>query len=156
VKDSDRRGLFKHRTDLTPRFGDIDAVGHVNNARYASFLEEARIAYAKEVLGWDGNLESLNIVLADLHVEFKYPIFLSDRVYILSRVSSVGGRSFSFEYQIYVENGEGDRLVSTAETALVYYNYREGKAEKIPPDWRDAIRNYESASPDRLDKPSGT
>ncbi len=88
---------YRHKSEVTVRFGDIDAVGHVNNARYASYLEQARMAYAREVLSWDGSLNSLNIVLADLHLEFRAPIFLQDSVQVYSRVTRLGGRSFTIE-----------------------------------------------------------
>jgi acyl-CoA thioester hydrolase len=145
---NDEKNAFRHRTVFVPRFGDIDAVGHVNNARYSSYLEEARVSYAKEVLGWNGILDSLNIVVADLHLEFKNPIFLQDEVLILSRVSEVGGRSFTFRYLIYALRDGQEVLAARASTALVYFDYRSGRSARIPDDWRSAISAYEDSAPE--------
>ena len=62
MKDIDL-SKFKHHIDLNVRFMDLDALQHVNNARYLNFLEESRIAYSQEVLNMFNNLSELNVVV---------------------------------------------------------------------------------------------
>ena len=56
--------LFQHKIKLNVRFMDLDAMHHVNNARYLNFLEESRIAYSQEVLQQFNDIKSFNAVVA--------------------------------------------------------------------------------------------
>jgi len=63
-------------TTIDVRYRDIDAMGHVNNAVYASYLEQARINYFQDLLGVD--LSAVGAVLATITIEYERPVELSD------------------------------------------------------------------------------
>ena len=60
---------FKHRISIKVRFSDLDAMGHVNNAAYLSYLEEARFDYYNHVLGIDTNGLDFNAVIARIEID---------------------------------------------------------------------------------------
>ena len=47
--------LFKHKIKMNIRFSDLDAMGHVNNAKYLTYLEEARIDYLNNIICLSSN-----------------------------------------------------------------------------------------------------
>ena len=95
------------------RFRDCDAMGHVNNAVYSTYLEQARI-------GILGGLEPY--ILARVEIDFRAEVRSDEDVEVRSRCSSVGTRSFELEHQIWT----GDRLVAEAKSVLVGYDYTSG------------------------------
>ena len=77
----DLPGTFPHRLTIDVRLGDTDAMGHMNNARYLTFCESARVEYWERVTGrpfpvvTQGATESM--ILADIRVTFRSPVFVT-------------------------------------------------------------------------------
>ena len=81
-----------HRTAIQLRFADVDAMGHINNARYAEFLEVARMDMSV-ALGIDG--EEDHSVLARLEIDYVREIRLGQAVVVESLVERVGRSSWT-------------------------------------------------------------
>jgi acyl-CoA thioester hydrolase len=95
------------------RFRDCDAMGHVNNAVYSTYLEQARI-------GILGALEPF--ILARVEIDFRAELRADEDVEVRSRCSKIGIKSFELEHQIWAS----DRLVADAKSVLVGYDYTVG------------------------------
>jgi acyl-CoA thioester hydrolase len=95
------------------RFRDCDAMGHVNNAVYSTYLEQARI-------GILGGLEPF--ILARVEIDFRAELRTGDDVEVHSRCSKIGNKSFELEHEIRA----GERLVAEAKSVLVGYDYDAG------------------------------
>ncbi|AHC15215.1 acyl-CoA thioesterase [Salinispira pacifica] len=134
---------YRHSRIMEVRFIDLDALAHVNNAKYLNYLEEARLAYARDVLGWDGDIRHLGLVVAGVEIQYKLPILLNEKVEIRTRVSRLGGRSFEMEYLILKINGENSELAARAKTVQVSVNEETGKSTRLPEEWRQIIQTYE-------------
>jgi acyl-CoA thioester hydrolase len=129
---------FDHHVDISLRYRDLDPMNHVNNAVYASFLEQARNAYFQDVLGT--RLDEEDMVIADLEVEFQRPVTLADdAVRIHTRVPSLGTSSFPVEY---VVAADGEQK-ATGATTLVCYDREAGSSRPIPDEWRETIAAFE-------------
>lgn len=133
--------IFRHRTPVQVRFGDIDMFQHLNNARYLTFLEQARVKYAIDVMGWDGQNHTLNMILARVELDFLKPVWLKDRVVVLTRCGRIGAKSYDFEYLI-VRNDD-DEVVAQAKTVLVAYDLRSGQSVPLPDALKQAMTEYE-------------
>ena len=129
---------FSYEIDIDTRFRDIDAMGHVNNAVYASFLEQARITYIEDVAGVD--LEQAGLVIATLTIDFRQPIEFGQTVTVRLRVPEIGTASMLFEYEI---RADGD-LAATAETLLVHVDRETGESVPIPEAWRERVATHEN------------
>ena len=130
-------------TTVAVRYDDIDSYGHVNNVRYGTYLEEARIDYLATVVG-DGDRSFLagsddGIVIKTLEIEFEAPLRDVRSVDIELTVPRLGTTSFPIEYAVR----DGSDTVATAETTVVTYDRKAGEPCPIPEDWRDAIREFE-------------
>src|SRR5215203_4793716 len=112
---------FVHRDQV--RFRDCDAMGHVNNAVYSTYLEEARI-------GVLGGLSEF--ILARMEIDFRAELRAGEEVEIGTRCPRVGTKSFELEHELRA----GDRVVATARSVLVAYDYGRGESVPVPDELR--------------------
>lgn len=135
---------FEYTTAVEVRYTDIDTYGHVNNATYATYFEEARIDYLNDVVDasealLSGGESGTGIVIANLEVDFVQPVRISDSVTVAVRIPRLGEKSFPFEYEVRTENG----VAATGETTVVTYDRDAESSRSIPEDWRSAITQFE-------------
>ena len=123
-------------------FRDLDAFGHVNNGVYLTYIENARIGYARDVIGIE-SLEGLLMIVASVKIDFRSRANLGDTLEIGARTTRVGTKSFDLEHEIRAQDG---RLVAEAASTLVAFDYDADETMPIPPEWRERIENYESRS----------
>ncbi|MBL4754512.1 MAG: acyl-CoA thioesterase [Flavobacteriales bacterium] len=127
-----------HHTSVAIRFADLDKLGHVNNAKYLTYIESARIPYFLDVMGEQINWNEQGIILAKAEVNFAIPVDLDDvEVSIFTHCSRIGGKSFDLSYVI--TKSDGRTICATALTTLVCYNYLEGKTVAVPDSWREKM-----------------
>ncbi len=131
---------FRISTTIEVRWRDLDALNHVNNAVYFTYLEQARFQYLQE-LGLVPDIPSgIGMILADAHCRFESPLALGERVTVYIRVSELRRSSFIFQYRV---EGEDGRLAAEARTAQVCYDYEEQHPIPIPDEWRETIVHFE-------------
>ena len=135
---------FRHRTSLDVRFRDIDAFGHVNNAVFSTYAEQARVQYLLDVIGPTEPFERMPLILARLEIDFRSPILLGERVTVASRVDRIGSSSIGMRHRILA--GDDERLAADVESVLVAYDYADAAPIPVPAEWRDRIGTYEARS----------
>ena len=124
------RRVFTHRVEV--RFRDCDPLGHVNNAVYLTYLEQARFSYWRQVWGFRDHQSSADIpgvILARVECDYKRPATYGEVLEVRMTVGDVGRTSFRFDYEIVNEEG---RTVALAKTVLVMYDYAAGTSVPIP------------------------
>ena len=127
-----------HQTRVAIRFADLDKLGHVNNAKYLTYLESARISYFIEIVGEQVNWNEQGIILAKAEINFAMPVELEDvEVSIFTSCSRIGGKSFDLSYVI--TKSDGTTICATGLTTMVCYNYLEGKTVQIPDSWKEKL-----------------
>jgi acyl-CoA thioester hydrolase len=119
--------------EMQVRFRDIDPMNHVNNAVYASYLEQARTLLYEDRLGVD--LGAVDTVLAHLSLDFKAPIELADDVTVRLSIGDVGRSSIPMDYEIRAD-GE---LTATGHTVQVVFDRETGESVSVPDEWREAF-----------------
>ena len=119
---------FVHRERV--RFRDVDAMGHVNNAVFLTYLEEARIAY---LLRFDAGVEEM--IMARVEVDFRAPLRSGDELEIGVRPVTVGTKSFQLEYEVR----SGETVAAEAKTVIVSFDYESGRPVELPKTWREAL-----------------
>ncbi|WP_254546599.1 acyl-CoA thioesterase [Halomarina pelagica] len=122
-----------YSTTIQVRFRDIDAMDHVNSAVYATYLEQARAAFFRDVL--DERLDRVDTVIARQEIEYRHPIDLGDAVRVDVEVSRLGESSVTMTYEVYAD---GD-LAATAETVQVAYDRETERSRPLPAAWRERI-----------------
>jgi len=121
---------FEHEIDV--RFRDCDAMGHVNNAVYLTYLEQARVESWQRMTGMTGFPRS--VILARVEIDYRSPATLGDRLFVRLRVAAVGRTSFTLDCEI--GNARTRETVASARTVQVMYDYAVGRPVEIPADVR--------------------
>jgi acyl-CoA thioester hydrolase len=134
---------FKHKSSIQIRFKDIDHMGHVNNANHITYFELARIHYFRDVINESVNWNEQGVILAKTEINYHRPILLSDNVFVYSRVSKMGNKSYEVEYAITVENGDDVFVCASGMSVQVCYNYLNNTTVSIPESWREKVTAYE-------------
>lgn len=124
-------------TQVAVRYRDLDTLSHVNNAVFATYVEEARVAYVDEV--FQADLEEAPFVIASLSIDFERRVTLGDVVEVTVEVPELGESSVPMAYELAVD---GER-VATAETTLVFLDDDHESAVPIPEGIRERIRAEE-------------
>lgn len=127
----------EYTVDVPVRYRDLDTLKHVNNAVYATYMEEARGGYAADVLGLE--FEEYNFVLAHLELTFERPVTLGETVTVGVETSKLGESSATMAYDMRVE----DEPVATGETTIVFVDQEENHPMPIPDEIRERIVEYE-------------
>ncbi len=111
------------------RWGDLDAFGHVNNATYLIYAQEARFAWSK----------MLEMVVARAEVDFIAPIYTGD-IYIDVEiwVNKIGNSSFGVTYEMK----NGDKLLARVKTVQVTVSMDTKKSRPINDAERDFLNKY--------------
>ncbi len=135
---------FKHKISLKVRFADLDAMRHVNNAAYLSYLEEGRIAYFNDVLSAPKGSLAFGAVVARVEIDYFTPIELGDDVEILTRIDSFGEKSSVVHNAILVTRNNEKITAAFAVTYLVSYDYKSKKTVPIPDSVKEIITQFES------------
>ncbi|WP_455448439.1 acyl-CoA thioesterase [Natrinema thermotolerans] len=126
---------YSYETEIDVRLRDIDFMGHVNNAVYATYLEQAREAYFRDVL--DISLEETTTVLVSLEIEYERPIEADETVTVAFSVSELGEASLPMTYEI---RADGERA-ATARTVQVLAEPDGDGSRPIPAEWRRRIES---------------
>ena len=145
----DLPGDFGCRRDVEVRFADTDAMGHVNNANYLTYCEIARAAYYETVtgrplpLGIHGAEEGM--ILAEVRVTFRAPAFYGETLAVETRVIALGRTSFTMEHRITAPASRygSARLIATATSVLVTYDYSAGRPIMLPASLVAAVEGFE-------------
>jgi acyl-CoA thioester hydrolase len=148
----DIAGDFAHRHLVEVRLADTDAMGHVNNANYLTYVEIARVAYYEQVTG---NLLPIGVhgaeegmILAEIRMTYRSPAFYGETLTVESRIERIGRTSFGMVHRITAPDSRvaKARLVAVADSTLVSYDYREECPIPVPDDWRVAMETFEGRS----------
>ena len=119
---------FVHRE--TVRFRDVDAMGHVNNAVYLTYIEDARIAFLRPM-----GADVPDMILARAEIDFRAPLAEGDALEIGVRPLRVGTKSFELEYELRV----GEKVAAQAKTVIVSYDYGSRRPVAVPDHWREKL-----------------
>jgi len=133
---------FRFYFPIEVRYGDLDPQGHVNNARFLTYFEQARINYVIHLDLWDQrSYLSIGFILANIQVTFLSPILFKQEIQVGVRVTGLGNKSLTMEYSI--EDGKSGGQLASGTSTLVTYNYQDGKTIPIPKHWRKVISDFE-------------
>jgi len=117
-------------------------MNHVNNAKYLTYIESARINYFRDVFSRD-MFDSPGFILAKATIDFLLPLALQDEIKVLTRCSRIGNKSFDLEYEIVRLNSTTPQTVAKAQTVQVAYDYSKNTTVPIPDEWTKKIEAYE-------------
>jgi acyl-CoA thioester hydrolase len=132
-----KEGRF--RFDVALRWSDLDAYGHVNNARFLTIYEEARVAmfFVGARAHGLGSFEE-GIVIARHEVDYLKPVDYGDPVRVEMWISELRAAAFTVSYELF----DDDVLASRAKSVCVPYNLEQGFPRRLSDTERDFLKPY--------------
>ena len=136
---------YRYSTIIPIRYGDMDTLGHVNNAKYLTYLEQSRISYIRDRGLWDGSLSAQGLIIARIEIDYRAPISMDDgEAVVWTRVSRIGTKSFDMTQLVLVERADQVVTAAEARTVIVVYDYTAAVTALIPDAWRTLITSFEA------------
>jgi acyl-CoA thioester hydrolase len=132
---------FKHKVSVQIRFNDIDLAGHVNNAVYQEYFDRARLDYFKDCFKQQIDWTKEGFVIASIQVDFFSPVFLEDKISVVTCVESIGEKSLIM-VQLLFKEGEVEPAAH-GKTVMVSYDYRKRESIAMPTEWIKLFEAYE-------------
>ena len=130
---------FDYWVTLATRWGDLDAMQHINHATYLTFMETARLDYY-EYLGFERqNWDHIKgTILGSMTVYYHQQVLHPAQLDIGQRISKVGYKSFDILTGIFVADQNIPAL--TATFTVVCFNYKKNTTIPVPDKIRDKCR----------------
>jgi acyl-CoA thioester hydrolase len=119
------------------RFGDLDALGHVNNAVYLTYIEAARLAYCATLA--ITNPARPDLMLARVEADYLRPVLMNQDVRVTSSVTRIGNKSLIMQHDVIADGSVAAKL----ETVLVWYDHDAQTSLAVPDDVRNKILEFE-------------
>lgn len=129
-------GTFKFRSEIPVRWGDQDAYGHVNNALYIRYLEEARV----QLLASLGDMVTGSIapVVINVGCTFLRPIVYPATIVVDCYIGDIGRSSFMVNYRLHTLD-DSETLYSEGYSKVVWMDHSTGRSVPLPDSVREQI-----------------
>lgn len=123
------------------RWDDIDAFGHVNNAKYLTYIQEARFQWSFYQYASQNEQPTLvEMVVARAEVDYLVPIYEGGRFYDVNLwVESIGNSSFTMGYEVVGDNGVVHARVKSVQVAV---SMETKKSRPLTESERDFLNKY--------------
>ena len=128
-------------TEIKVRGYHLDVFGHVNNARYLEFLEEARWTYLEQMgISFDSFAKKgISLAVVNININYRAPSVLGDELLVETTLNRIGNRSIVLNQVIHKKHN--NKRVIDAEVTFVIIDLSTGKAIQIDDDlkrqWRE-------------------
>jgi len=120
------------------RFGDLDAMRHVNNVAFLTFFEDARISYLSELFGEDPlTRREFGLIFAECKINYRAPAFFGEEIRCCIRPGEVRRSSARLEFAMFAVGD--DRLLAEGYGVVVGYDYAAGRSMPLPDAFKAAL-----------------
>jgi acyl-CoA thioester hydrolase len=141
VKEENR---LAHIERIPIRWGDMDAMGHVNNTVYFRYMEQARISWFRALVPEREAWVSTGIVIANASCNYKRAITYPGTVEVRLYVGKPGGSSVATHYELRVD--ADPELYADGAAVVVFVDMKAQKAKRIPDGIRERLLGARVAS----------
>jgi acyl-CoA thioester hydrolase len=121
------------------RFGDLDAMRHLNNVVFLRYFETARIAYLRELVPSHDPAhpenDAFGLIFAECHINYRSPVHFDEEVAVVCSIGNVKRSSFRVEFEMRV----GSRLAAEGYGVLVGFDYQAQQAAQLPEVLRETL-----------------
>ena len=131
-------------SEIAVRFGECDGLGHVNNAMYYTYMEQARVEIFR-LFNPTLNLETWNLIVASTRCDYLRQVGFAETLRIYTWIGRLGRSSFTVEHALANERGE---WVARGQAVMIGYDYEAKKAESLGDDTLRALTSHMEAPPE--------
>tara|TARA_R110002050_G_scaffold300621_3_gene471034 strand:- start:8508 stop:8921 length:414 start_codon:yes stop_codon:yes gene_type:complete len=134
---------MKFFSPIDIRFRDLDALGHVNNVVYMTYVEQARVRYFDAVFGTRHDWDEWGVLLARTEINYIQPLLFKDVAKCGLECVAIGNKSMEFEFKMFKTVDGNDIEVASGLNVLVAFNHTENKSILVPDVWKNAVEAFE-------------
>ena len=135
-----RKDDFAWSLPIAVRWGDMDSMGHVNNAMFFTYDEQTRIDYFAARMKDDARFwKDYGLILARIECDFLAQVHAPATLEARFRIAEFGRTSMKTVAGMFLD----DKLVAVTRGVLVWFDYQQGKALPIPDTVKSIIRSFE-------------
>ena len=129
---------FDHEISIETRWGDMDALGHLNHAKYLTYMENARIDYYTSFGFGDMRQEqNPSIILGSMTIDYISQVIHPATLIVCHRINRVGTKSFDFLGAIFHEGK--DYPICTGLFNVISFDYKAQQSVDVPKIIRDHL-----------------
>lgn len=145
MKAPPSRDDYRHVINLAVRWGDMDMLGHINNAKYFTYVETARVAYFETLVGRDRKSgKDGGFILASVGCDFLAQLHYPAQLEVGTRVTRIGRSSMQLEHAIF----SGGVAHGVLQATVVWFDYALQRTLPVPETVRAFIREREQGRVD--------
>ena len=124
-------------TDIYVRFCETDSGGHVNNASYFFYFEEARTRFFKSILEQE---DRINFIIARSECDYVAQAFAAQTLTVKSSIAHIGTKSFTMVHEVYEKTSE--KLIAKGRAIIVCFDFQQQKSIPISDELRAKLAQY--------------
>lgn len=129
-----------HTIELKIRGYHLDLFGHVNNARYLEFLEEARWAAFEKTVDLEALArKGLAFTVVNININYRRPAVMNDVICVETGIEQWRRRSAVIRQEVKLK--ESDALVADAQVTFVIFDTREQKTAVLEGELLTMLNN---------------
>lgn len=137
--------LAKVHLSIPVAWGEMDALGHVNNVAYFRYLESSRVEYLRR-LGFGrlpgGATPGIGFILQAAQCRFRRSVVYPDTLRVTARCTNIGTDRFTLAHEII--STSLNETAAVGEGTIVCYDYAKASKVPVPPELRAAIQSLET------------
>ena len=127
------------------RFGDLDAMRHLNNVVFLRYFETARIDYLRALVPAPDPIhpesDGMGLIFAECHIAYRSPVRIDEEVVVTCSIGEIRRSSFRMDFDMRV----GDRVAADGYGWLVGFDYEAGRAQPLADELRERLAEVAQA-----------
>ena len=120
---------FPFLYELNTRWKDMDTFGHVNNAVFLTYIEDARISFFRR---WKLNNREKSIIMASIKIDYLRQVSHPSNLVVGQRISRLGKTSFDIHSVLFIQNEP--QAAAGAVVSAVCFDYEANKSVPVYPE----------------------
>ncbi len=117
---------YPQHYELKTRWKDIDSFGHVNNAVFLTYIEDARIMYFKR---WNVTEKKRSLIVASIKIDYLRQIEHPSDLIVGQKISRIGNSSFDIQSAIFLNNDP--KPAANSVVSCVCFDYQQNKSVPV-------------------------
>lgn len=130
-------------SEIDIRFRDLDALGHVNNVVYMTYVEQARVRYFDHVFGDRHDWNEWGVLLARTEINYLQPLLFKEEAKCRMTCSKIGTKSMTFTFEIFKLENDKEIEIANGVNVLVCFNHTANQSIEVPDFWKNSVAKFE-------------
>ena len=117
---------YPHHYEFKTRWKDMDLFGHVNNAVFLTYIEDARIMYFKR---WNVTEKKRSLIVASIKIDYLRQIEHPSNLIVGQKVSRIGNSSFDIQSTLFIKGQS--KPAARSVVISVCFDYKQNKSVPV-------------------------